>query len=152
MLFRSEQWLNFLGEKQSAYEHQRDRETSEKSKPCIDGEQNDKDSCKRYKVCHDIWDDMSVKQLKIPGVTDDTAHQVSGLFVMKERQIKSLHFVIDLFSHIADKIPGSSVCHVIAQKSENNSQQVKRKYPDSEIPDSCKIRLSDSFADEPSKS
>ena len=41
---------------------------------------------------------MSVQKLKIAGVVDYTAHQITGLFVMEEPQIQTLQFIIQTAS------------------------------------------------------
>gem|GEM_PF-4025054 len=82
---------------------------------------------------------MSIEQLEVPCVVDDAAHKVSCLLVVEEREIESLHLVIDFPADVADKVPGSPVGHVVAQKPEDDPEKIQEQYLHREQPYGLKV-------------
>ena len=95
---------------------------------------------------------MGIKEFKISGIVYDTAHKVACLLIMEEREIQSLHLVIDFLSDIPDQIPCSPVSHIVAEKAEHDPEQIKKKYLQSEYPYGSEILLLNPPADDPGQS
>ena len=68
---------------------------------------------------------MGIKQFKIPGVIHHPAHQVTGLLVVKVSQVHPFQFVIGPGTQIAHQVPGRLMRQVIAQKTEQDPEQVQ---------------------------
>ena len=137
----SEQRLYLFGKQYPAYQYERYRETREQRQPGVDGEQYQQHSGESDEVRHQVRDDVRVQKLEIPRVVDDAAHKVSGLFVVEEREVQSLHLVIYFPAHVTDQVPGRPVSHVVAQEAENDPEQIQKQYLDGEHPDRPQVRL-----------
>ena len=88
-----------------------------------------------------LGDHVRIEKLKITGIIDDAAHQVTGLLVMEEAQVHTLQLVIDFGTEIADQVPGRLMCQIIAHKTKKDAQQVQPEQDQYQYADRFQARL-----------
>ena len=116
---------DLFGEHKSGGEDQRERRAGNQRQFPVDGQQDDQDPRKGNQVGDRLRNQMRVKQFEITGVIHDPAHQVAGLLIMEITQVHMLQLVVGSGPQIAHQIPGGLVGQIVAQKPEQDPEQVQ---------------------------
>ena len=57
---------------------------------------------------------MGIEKFKVSGIIDDSAHEITGLFIVEITDVHSLKLIICAGSQISHQMPGRFVCQIIA--------------------------------------
>ena len=141
LLGNPEKWPDLFGKENAGGKDQGKRSAGDQRQFPVDGQQHDEDAQEGDQVCDGFGNHMGIEQFEIPGVVHNPAHQVTGLLVVKIAQVHMLQLVISPGSQIADQIPGSLVGQIIAEKPEENAQQIQPDQRHSEQADGMQAGL-----------
>ena len=122
LLLDSEEGTNLFGEEKAGDDDQRDGGAGDQRELPVDRQQDDQRSREGNEVGDGFRNHVGVEQLKIPGVIDDSAHQITGLLVVEEAKMHTLDLVVGLGAEIAHQVPGGFMGQVVAQEPEQDPE------------------------------
>ena len=149
LLGNAEIRTDLLREDHPGEQNQRNGRTGDDGKLPVDGQQNDQDAGKGDQVGDGLRDHVGVQKLEVARVIHNPAHKIPGLLVMKIAQMHMLQLVIGPGSQITHQIPGGFVRQVIAQKTEQDTQQIQADQDHRKRPDPGERSPVDAIADDP---
>ena len=79
-----------LGKYDTGGENQRNRSAGDECEFPVDRKQDDKNAGEGHDIGNHVGNHMCIQELEVAGIVDDTAHQVTGLFVVEEAEVKAL--------------------------------------------------------------